>query len=91
MPVFAPDCEPCPPPPPDVAVPLDVEKPLPTGAEVFGTSTLNGLEGAFASFGICGFGVVAAGFNTGLCTGAFGTDGLLGAFGAGASAFLGCV
>lgn len=54
------------PPPPDVFVPVLVEKPFPTGAPVFGTATLNGLEGAFANFGICGFGVDVEGFKTGL-------------------------
>ena len=78
-----------PPPPPEFEVPVEVEKPLPTGAIVFGTSILKGLEGAFASFGICGFGVTGAGFKTGLCTGALGTDGFEGAFGTGACATFG--
>ena len=60
-----PELEPCP-PPPELAVPVLVEKPFPTGAPVFGTATLKGLEGAFASFGICGFGVEGDGFKTGL-------------------------
>ena len=60
-----PELEPYP-PPPEVFVPVLVEKPLPTGAPVFGTATLNGLEGAFANFGICGFGVDVDGFKTGL-------------------------
>ena len=60
-----PELEPCP-PPPELAVPVLVENPFPTGAPVFGTATLKGLEGAFASFGICGFGVEVDGFKTGL-------------------------
>ena len=56
--------------PPCARVPVDVPVPAdglgPTGADVFGTATLNGLFVAVASSGIAGFGASVVGLYTGL-------------------------